>query len=521
MTRQVVVVLVFTMSGLVVQSACGELRILPPELQLVGPRAQQRLLVARVFPDGSQVDLTAAVIYDSFDPAVATVNAAGVVRPQQAGRTKIVVRAGNEEVTVPVSVHDLDRMQPIDFRSEVLPALSRGGCSQGACHGSPQGKNGFRLSLRGFDPTLDLLTLTREHAGRRLDRLVPDRSLVLLKASARVAHGGGLRLRPDEPAYELLRDWIASGHDTRETASSLVRLEVLPQHARLHTSSRRQQIIARAHFDDGTVKDVTDLSVFTTADDQAVEVSPGGLVHFHRTAEAAILVRYLDRIETVRLNYVDVDPKFHFTAPPAVNYIDRFVFSKQRELQLRPAKVTDDATFLRRVYLDLIGSIPTASEARRFLTSNEPSRRQQLIDELLERDEFAQFWALKWADVMRGSRETISHRGVHNFHRYLVRNFDADRPFDEVAREILTSLGNTIHKPAANFFRVSRNPTEAAESFSQLFLGVRIQCAKCHNHPYESITQRDYYGLAAAFARVQIKGTRFGLDDEVVLNSEG
>ena len=500
-------------------TGADELRLLPTEVQLAGQRAQQRLLVSRIDAHGLQADVTGEVEYESLDPAIATVSPAGLIQPRATGKTQIIAWTGELYAAVPVAVSDIELSSAIDFQNEVIPALSRGGCNQGACHGSPQGKNGFRLSLRGFDPTLDLLTLTREGGARRLNRLAPDASLILQKASGRVAHGGGLRLRESDEAYQRLLRWIKEGNATRTDSPRFRQLELLPRRARLHPSSPHQQIVAVAHFDDGSVLDVTDLAVFTSANEQSAQVSASGLVSFDGSAEAAILVRYLDRIETVRLSYVDVDPEFRFVSPPPANYVDRLVFAKQQELQLRPAELADDPTFLRRVYLDLIGAIPTPDEARRFLLSDAPDKRERLINELLERDEYSQFWALKWADVMRGNRETISERGVHNFHRYLVRNLDADRSFDEVAREILTSLGNTIHEPAANFFRVSRTPTDAAESFSQLFLGVRIQCAKCHNHPYESITQQDYYGLAASFARVSIKGTRFGLDDEIVLLS--
>lgn len=496
------------------------LSVTPGEVRLVGHRSHQQLLVSSIFEDGRQADVTRDVSYESLNSGVAAVDSSGVVRPRGNGTTHITIRSANATIAVPITVNEFDGNTPIDFRTEVVPALSRGGCSQGACHGSPQGKNGFRLSLRGFDPTIDILTLTREGAGRRLNHFDPDASLILQKAGGRIAHGGGVRLREEDGAYQLIRQWVAEGAPEQELAPNLVRLEILPGTARLHEAHPQQQLIAMGYFDNGTVRDVSDIVVFSTASDDVVQVSQEGRVEFHQTGEAAVLVRYLDRIETARLTYVDRDPEFEFASPAEINYVDQLVFAKQRSLQLLPAKVADDATFLRRVYLDLIGSIPTPDDARRFLDSTDPKKRAKLIDDLLEREEYALFWALKWADVMRGNRETITHRGVHNFHRYLVRNIADDRPFDEVASEIVTSVGNAIHEPAANFYRISRTPIDAAESFSQLFLGVRIQCAKCHNHPYESITQQDYYGLAATFARVRIKGTRFGIDDEVVVLAE-
>lgn len=271
-----------------------------------------------------------------------------------------------------------------------------------------------------------------------------------------------------------------------------------------------------AHFDDGTIVDVSSQAVFSTTLDPAYSVSADGLVEFHDTAAASILVRYLQQVRSTQLTYVQDDPNYAFRGPEPAGAIDQAVFAKQRALQLQPAPLATDADFLRRIYLDVIGTLPTPDEAREFLDSKDPGKREQLIDRLLQRDEFADFWALKWADVMRGNRTTISQRGVHSLHRYLVDNFSADRPWDQVAREIIMSRGNTLHKPAANFYRISPTPEDAAEGFGQLFLGVRLQCAKCHNHPFEALTQTDYYGLAAYFARVKIKGRQFALDDEIV-----
>ncbi len=421
---------------------------------------------------------------------------------------------------VAVPAAHADEPRPVDFRTDVIAALSRAGCNQGACHGSPQGKNGFRLSLRGFDPDLDLYTLTRGELGRRVNRQEPAHSLFLLKATGSVPHQGGVRFKPGDPAYQVLLRWVAMGcRDAGPTP--IVKLEVSPENLRLPSDVTTRQLVVRAHFKSGEVRDVTDLSVFSVNTAGAATVSAGGLVEFQRTGEAAILVRYLDQIRSARLQYVRTDPTFVFKAPPPANDIDRHVFAKQKQLQLNPAPLAIDEVFLRRVYLDTIGALPTADEARSFLDSKDPQKRAKLIDKLLDRDDYASFWALKWADVLRGSPTTISERGVHSFHRYLVRTMAQDKPMDQFARELLTGLGNTLNKPAANFYRVSRTPEDAAETFAQLFLGVRVQCAKCHNHPFEGITQTDYYGLSAYFAQVQHKGSKFGLDDEVIYLQPG
>jgi hypothetical protein len=327
----------------------------------------------------------------------------------------------------------------IDFRTDVIAALSRAGCNQGACHGSPQGKGGFRLSLRGYDPDLDLFTLTRGDMGRRVNRLHPESSLFLLKGSGRMPHQGGVLMQPGSPIYRILSGWVAEG--CRDAGPSpLARLEVSPERLRVPTpavgDAPEQQLTVKAHFKRGEVRDVTPLAVFSTSDLESVSVTPGGLVRFRRCAEVSILVRYLDQFTSARLTWIRPDPKFVFTAPKPANYIDEHVFSRQRELQLLPSAVASDEVFLRRVYLDVIGGLPTPREAREFLDSKDSDKRAKLIDRLLERDEFSAFWALRWADVMRGSPTTLSERGVHSFHRYLVKAVAEDRPMDIFAREL-------------------------------------------------------------------------------------
>lgn len=497
------------------------LTVMPAEFLLQGSRARQVLLVTGGHGDAGEADLTAAATYESVQPGIAVVSSSGVVTPKADGSTEIVVRHSGLEARARVTVRVSGEPALVDFRTDVIASLSRAGCNQGSCHGSPQGKNGFRLSLRGYDPDLDLRTLAREAGGRRVNLLAPEDSLVLLKGSGRVKHGGSVAFHRGDIAYRTVRQWIEEGCNPGAVAARLVRLEVLPESRRLHSDSPRQQLAVRAHFEGGVSRDVTELAVFTSNDPAAASVDASGLVQFRKTAETAILVRYLDQFASTRLTYVRRDPAFTFKGPGSTNYIDEHVFAKQRELQLAPAPLASDHVFLRRVFLDLIGTLPTEAEAREFLDSKDPNRRAKLIDRLLERDEYASFWALKWADVLRGSPATITERGTHSFHRYLVRTFADDRPMDAFARELLTGLGNPLHKPAANFYRISRTPDEAAETAAQLFLGVRLQCAKCHNHPFESISQTDYYGLAAYFARVQRKTSAFGLDDEIIYLGNG
>ncbi|GDY07634.1 surface protein [Planctomycetia bacterium] len=520
----------------IAEEPASSLRVEPAEVVLHGHRSSQQLLVSEPQSGGVLADVTREVRFESIAPAIALVTPSGRIVPRGHGTTEVVVRYSGSEVRVPVKVVGYSQSDAVDFQTDVIAAISKAGCNQGACHGSPQGKGGFRLSLRGFDPVLDFSTLTREEFGRRTNPNAADESLILKKGLAEVPHQGGARFKRTDAEFQILRAWIDEGcrpslappvatppdnnakkpAASAPTAPKLVRLEVLPGARRLAENRPQQQLIARAHFDNGTVRDVTDLAVFSTNEKEAASVNRDGLVEFSRTAEVPFLVRYLDRITGVRLSYLQRDSEFVFRSPAESNAVDRHVFAKQRDLQLLPAELARDDVFLRRVFLDVTGVLPTPDEARRFLEATDSNKRAKLIDELLARDEYAQLWALKWADLMRGSDVTISRRGVHSFHRYLVERFRADRPFDEFARETLTSLGNTLNKPGANFHRIARAPDEAAEAMAQLFLGVRIGCAKCHNHPFEAITQDDYYGLAAYFARVKFKGKQFMVDDEII-----
>jgi hypothetical protein len=513
----VLVLLLFMSAAANATPPVSRISVAPTRIELVGSRAQQHLLVTGHIQEGiEELDLTRQVRYESRSPNIAVVTSNGLVLPRGFGEADIVARHNGIEATVTVTVRDFGSADPMDFDTDVIAAISRAGCNSGACHGAPQGKNGFRFSLRGGDPTLDHLTLARETFGRRTNPLAPDESLILRKALGQLPHQGGIRFRQTDTTYQVLRTWIAEGCRPSVTQRKLERLEVLPSERRLSAESPQQQLIAIAHFDDGTMRDVTDLAVFTSNDETHASISTNGFVEFTGTAQSTFLVRYLGQIVGSRLTCVQPDEQFVYRSPPARNFVDNRVFAQQRDLQILPAELSTDVVFLRRAFLDTIGTAPTAPEAARFLDSKEPDKRGKLVDQLLQRDEFAHFWAMKWADVMRGSDVTISKRGVHSFHRYLVERFRHDRPFDEFARQTLTSLGNTLNRPAANFHRVARTPADAAEAMSQLFLGVRIGCAKCHNHPFEAITQDDYYGFAAYFARVKFKGQQFMLDDEVV-----
>jgi hypothetical protein len=376
----------------------------------------------------------------------------------------------------------------------------------GACHGNASGKGGFRLSLRGDDPVFDLHSMTRDALGRRISPGAPGRSLVLLKPTGQVPHEGGQRFAPDSALARTLRDWIAAGaRDDEPSARRLKSLRVVPQERFLASSGRTAQTIVMSEFDDGTTRDVTRQAAFDLSDPTLAEVSPAGLVRARRPCEVTLAVRYMNGRGVSRLAFLADRPGFAWTGPPELNIIDTHVFAKLKRLKINPAELATDSVFLRRAYLDAIGRLPSPAEARAFLADRDPRKRSAVIGRLLDRPEFADFWALKWADLLRNEEKTMGQKGVWVFQRWLRDQIAADVPLDEMVRRIVAARGSTWTNPPSSFHRTNRDPMTAAETVAQVFLGVRLQCARCHNHPFDDWTQDDYYGLAAYFSNIRRK----------------
>jgi hypothetical protein len=392
---------------------------------------------------------------------------------------------------------------PVSFRNEVMAVLSRAGCNQGTCHGNLNGKGGFKLSLRGQDPALDFRVLTRDVLGRRINPLQPEASLILLKPTARLPHEGGQRFPPGSPEYHLLRRWIAEGmRDDGPAAPAVTRLKVTPEEAYLVEPNETVTVRVRAVFADGNSKDVAGLAVFESTNPK-VEVSSHGLVRATPPCETTIVVRYLTHQATARLAFVPARPGFTWSNPPAENFIDAHVFTRLEKLRTNPSQLCTDGEFLRRAYLDLLGLLPTPEEARAFLADNRPDRRARLVDALLQRPEFLDYWALRFSDILRNEEKQLDRKGVQVYYDWIRQALARNMPLNEFARELVASRGSTYKDGAANYYRALRDPYTRAEATAQVFLGIRMQCAKCHNHPFNQWTQQDYHQLAAFFARVQ------------------
>ncbi len=404
--------------------------------------------------------------------------------------------------------------QEISFRNDVMAVLSKAGCNAGGCHGNASGKAGFKLSLRGQDPDLDYAALTRDQFGRRTNPLEPRQSLILLKATTALAHEGGKRFAKDSPEYGTLLRWIAAGAPSDvDTAPKLNRLEVTPREQFLVEPVIEAQIQATAFFSDGSKRDVTGQAVYETAN-QVTKVGADGLVKRESVGETTILVRYLNQQQPVRLAFIPARPDFNWSKPRPDNFIDEHIFAKLKILRTNPSELCSDEVFLRRAYLDLLGLLPTAEEARACVADKRRDKRARLVDQLLERPEFADFWALKWADLLRVEDRTLDRKGTEIFHRWIRQSIAGHKPFDQFVRALITARGSTYLNPPANFYRANRDPITRAEAVAQVFLGTRLQCAQCHNHPFDRWTQNDYYDWAAVFAKVNYKVLRNDRRDE-------
>ena len=491
-------------------TAWTRLEVFPPRVVIGDAREAIQVVVTAYDAQQQPADVTAQCSLAVSDGAIARVDATRVramADGPEARSAVLEVQLGQLSAKVPIEVKAVPTAKPIAFENEVLVALSKQNCNSGACHGSPSGKGGFRLSLRAFDAQLDALTITQEEFGRRINLMEPDKSLLLEKPLMVVAHGGGQQLRKSNVAYETIRDWIAGGAklDAPQTPR-ITRVEIYPKERRvLQAPHHRQQLAVIAHYADGSRRDVTRLAAYSSSNMNVATVSEDGLVSASQRGEAAILVRVLEHIETLPLMFVEDIPSFQWKDQPVFNPIDELVDVKLRQLKYAPADLCNDAEFLRRVSLDVTGLLPKLEETRAFLASTDPQKRSRTIDRLLEQPEYAKFWALKWGDWLRLTGKRIGDDAIYKYHRWIEDSIRENKPYNEFASELLASTGSTLSNPPANFYRAATDMHECVETFSQLFLGARMQCAKCHNHPFERWTQDNYYGLGAFFDRVQRK----------------
>jgi hypothetical protein len=503
----------FTLLCTAGSAAAADLKILPADIPLSGPHAGQRLLV--VAEDGGAVtaDLTAKARLASSNPAVAKVDEDGVVRPVGDGEATITATDGKRHATAKVRVRGAKAEHTWNFRNHIIPVLTRLGCNSGACHGALAGKGGFKLSLRGYAPEDDHFVLTRQALGRRVNKLHPAHSLLLRKPTLAVSHGGGLKLEMNSPEYRLLVDWIASGAPgPRADDPRVTRLEVFPSAAVLKPGDSLQ-VVVRAWYSDGRAEDVTRWARFGSSEDLVATVDEDGKATVAGHGEAAVTVIYANLVASCRIASPlpnQIDPAV-FAKSPRHSFIDELVLKKLEALNIPPSGPCSDSEFIRRAYLDSAGILPRPEEVKRFLADPSPDRRAKLIDALLERPEFVDYWAYKWSDLLLISSRKLPQPAVWSFYQFVRQSVADNKPWDRFAREILTARGSNLKNGAANYFVIHKDVTDLNETTAVTFLGMSITCCRCHNHPLEKWTQDQYWAMANLFARVGLKnGDRGG-----------
>ncbi|MBY0526044.1 MAG: DUF1553 domain-containing protein [Gemmataceae bacterium] len=493
----------------------AELKVEPATLNLSGPRDSRRFIVRGKTDTGAWLDLTGRAVLQANGDAVRI--DAGFVVPVKDGKAEIIVKAGDKQVSLPVTVTGQAAAAPVSFVRDIMPILGKTGCNAGTCHGGQKGRNGFKLSLRGYDPAFDHEQMVDDISGRRIDLKEPANSLVLLKPTQGVPHEGKLVFDEKSRYYKLMQQWIAEGCPSDvATAKRVERLEVLPQLPVLSNIGHEQQLVVVAYYPDGTSQDVTRDAVYSSSTDTICSVSGEGLVKAVRKGDSAILIRYEGQFAVNPVSVLIPNPNYKWTNPPTNNYVDTLVYQKLQRIQVTPSDLCSDSDFLRRIYLDFLGIPPTPEEVQAFLADKRETqlKRREVIDKLLDRPEYVDFWTMRLADLMQVNRKYLGEKGVWSFRDWIGKQVESDRPWNETAHDLLTGVGSTVDAPNSAFFRIAREPGQAVENTTHLFLGIRFNCNKCHDHPFERWTWNDYYHLAAYFSQVGIRKST--TDDEVV-----
>jgi hypothetical protein len=503
------------------QSPPTALEVYPPDFNLETSRDRQSFVVQAWFADGLSRDVTAEAKVAVANPMMVRLEG-NVAYPIADGTTELSVEWGGKAVKLPVKVTNAKVDRPISFKLDVMPVFMRSGCNTGSCHGAARGKDGFRLSLFGFDPDGDHYRLTREINGRRINLALPAEGLLMEKASGKVPHTGGQRFKEGDEYWNTLIRWLEAGVplDPPNVATP-VAVDVYPKRAVLDGKGSTQRLTVRAKYSDGTDRDVTNLTVFLSNNDNSAKVGPEGIVTADNRGEAFVMARFATF--TVGSPFV-VLPKglqFQFPQVPENNYVDTLVHKKLKDLRIAPSGLCSDEDFVRRAYIDIVGLLPTPEEYDRFMKSTAANKREALVDELLGRKEFAELWVMKWAELLQiKSSNQVSYKATLLYYNWLQDKISRNVPVNEWVQELLGASGGTFKNPATNYYQNETDILKVSENVAQVFMGMRIQCSQCHNHPFDRWTMNDYYGFAAFFSQIGRKGT----DDPreiVVFNSGG
>jgi len=493
------------------------IEIYPNDIGLQTNADFQNFVVVATRDDGVTLDVTKQVTAKFAQDGVARIDGSQVF-PVQDGETTLEVEYLGHKSQAKVAVADSSVDRVISFHLDVMPILMRAGCNTGSCHGAKSGKDGFRLSLFGFDPNFDYHNITREIGTRRINLAVPEESLMVTKAVGSVPHTGGKRFELDSEYSQTMLEWLAAGAPRDpETPPSVTELEIYPPKAVIEGENSTQQFIARALYSDGTSRDVTKLAVFLTNNDNSAPMSEDGLVTAKARGEAFVMARF--ETKTVGSQVLVLPKDLQYEAPEVVgNYVDELVGAKLKRVRVLPSGLCSDEEFLRRATIDIAGMLPTEAEYREFMADTAADKRAKKIDDLLDRKEFSEIWTMKWAELlMIKSSNQVSKKSAFLYNSWLTDQIANEVPLDQMVRNLLGATGGTFTSPATNYYQLERDTLKTAENVAQVFMGIRTQCAQCHNHPFDRWTMDDYYSFAAFFAQV---GRKTGEDyrEQIVYN---
>ncbi|MDE0959200.1 MAG: DUF1549 domain-containing protein [Planctomycetota bacterium] len=487
----------------------------PPAVEISEKYRYQQLLVTGVLASGHTIDLTHEVRYE-LSEQIASVSG-GLVRALSDGQTSIQITHGGEKVEIPVAITGQEVAYEPSFIRDVNPVISKAGCNGGSCHGSKDGKNGFKLSLRGYDPLLDVRAFSDDHAGRRVNFASADDSLMLLKSTGAVPHEGGQRFTVESEYYQLLRDWIAAGCQLDQRVAKVARIEVLPKNPTVQSIGDQQQLRVTAFYDDGSVRDVTVEAFVSSGNTEVARCNAAGLVSTERRGEAPLLARFEGAYAATTLTVMGDRSRFEWQEPEIFNPIDGFVADKWKRMKLQSSELCTDAEFLRRISLDLVGLPPTVEQVMEFLEDERDRKikRETVIDDLIGSEGYVVHWGNRWADLLQVNGKFLGKEGASSFRQWIHEQVESNVPYDEFVHQILTATGSNKENPAASYYKILRTPAETMENTTQLFLATRFNCNKCHDHPFERWTQDQYYQMAAYFARVDIQPDPAGGDARI------
>ncbi len=478
--------------------------VFPAQVNMKTSRDRQSLIVQATYASGLTQDITKQATFALENKSLARLDQQ-TLYPQADGKTKLTVSFGGHSVTVPVEVAEATKVLPVSFKMDVMPVFMRSGCNTGSCHGAARGKDGYLMSLFGFDPEKDYHRITREMSGRRINLSDIGASLMLTKATGEVNHTGGKLMKKESEYYQTIYNWIEAGAKKDQgEVPKVVSLEIYPKGAVLDGPNATQQLNVRAIYSDGTDRDVTHLSAFTTSNDNSASVTKSGLVTASNRGEAFLTARFATETVGTRFIVLPKGLKFTWTNVPENNYIDTLVHNKLKKLRIIPSDLCSDEVFLRRVYFDVVGVPPTVEEYQRFIASKDAKKREKLIDELLNRKEFVEVWVMKWSErlAIRSVRNRVDYKPMLGYYNWLQARIADNVPMDKLVQELLAAKGGTFAAPPTNFFQAERDTLKTAENVAQIFMGMRIQCAQCHNHPFDRWTMDDYYSFGAFFSQI-------------------